>query len=190
MPGLHHLRPPGPSHQGGSTMTGQTTLSCWICGSTNLLLAKRSNLKADLGSSDFAITDSRYGVTTDIFRCTGCGFVECANQADVLSFYEELQDPSYEEGRTQRSLQQKKLLELLPGTARGKRLIDIGAGSGMLVEQAIHLGYQAEGVEPSNWLAGKARELGLPVHDGAFPNPKTPGPYDVVTLVDVIEHVS
>src|SRR2546430_17521993 len=103
------------------------------------------NLKTNPGERRFPLPRQPLWRPADIFRCGDCGFVECANQADVLSFYEELQDPSYEEGRTQRSLQQKKLLELLPGPARGKRLIDIGAGSGMLVEQAIHLGYQAEG---------------------------------------------
>jgi 2-polyprenyl-3-methyl-5-hydroxy-6-metoxy-1,4-benzoquinol methylase len=167
----------------------KATPTCWICGSSDLRLAKKGNLDSALASSDFAITDSRYGLTTDIFRCQACGFLECCNQQDVLGFYEQLEDHSYEEGWEQRSEQQKKLLSVLPAATPGKRLLDIGAGAGMLVDQAGQLGYAAEGVEPSEWLAGRARQRGLRVHRGTFPHPKTGGPYDVVTLVDVIEHV-
>jgi SAM-dependent methyltransferase len=171
------------------TAPTQAIFTCWICGGSDLRLVKKGNLDAALASSDFAITDSRYGLTTDIFRCAACGFLECCNQQDVLGFYEKLEDHSYEEGWAQRSLQQKKLLSVLPATTPGKRLLDIGAGIGMLVEQAAHLGYAAEGVEPSEWLSGRARQRGLRVHQGIFPHPEARGPYDVVTLVDVIEHV-
>jgi SAM-dependent methyltransferase len=115
--------------------------------------------------------------------------LQCSNHRDVLGYYEELADTSYEEGRAQRSLQQRKLLEVISPNGQNRRLLDIGAGSGMLVEQALKLGYRAEGVEPSGWLQQCAQKLGLQVHRGIFPNPATPGPYEIVTLVDVIEHV-
>ena len=153
------------------------------------MLVKPSNLNHALKSTDFLITDSRYGVTGDIFRCADCGFRQCSNQQDVLPFYEAMEDPSYEEGRASRFLQQQELLKLVASQGDGKRLLDIGAGTGMLVEQATHAGYQAEGVEPSRWLQEQAAKRGLPVHLGKFPHPATPGPYDVVTLIDVVEHV-
>ena len=62
--------------------------------------------------------------------------------------------------------------------------------SGVLVEQATRLGWEAEGVEPSAWLADRARERGISVHTGTLPHPALTPPYDVVTLVDVIEHVT
>ena len=52
------------------------------------------------------------------------------------------------------------------------------------------LGWEAEGVEPSAWLADRARERGIAVHTGTLPHPGLTPPYDVVTLVDVIEHVT
>jgi SAM-dependent methyltransferase len=72
---------------------------------------------------------------------------------------------------------------------KGNCLLDIGAASGILLETATKMGFQAEGVEPSHHLAKRAQDAGLNVHLGIFPHPDITGPYDVITLVDVIEHV-
>jgi SAM-dependent methyltransferase len=69
-------------------------------------------------------------------------------------------------------------------------LLDIGAGSGILVEVATRLGYRAEGIEPSEWMVRSAAAHGLKIQAGILPHEEITGPYDVVTLVDVIEHVS
>jgi SAM-dependent methyltransferase len=163
--------------------------ACWVCGSSELAVVKPSNLPADPTPDDFRITDSRYGVTLEIQRCAQCGFLECPENLDLVRLYSALEDPDYEEGRDQRALQQCKLLEVVQPFQAGGRLLDIGAGTGTLVEQAVRMGYVAEGIEPSLWLQRRAAERGLRVHQGVFPHPNAKGPYDVVTLVDVIEHV-
>ncbi|HEX2115873.1 MAG TPA: class I SAM-dependent methyltransferase [Alphaproteobacteria bacterium] len=137
----------------------------------------------------FKITDADYGRTGDIFRCEACGFLQCATMTDVLDFYVEMADEDYEATSRQRALQQRKLLEAVGRVRPNGRLLDVGAGSGVLVEQAIALGYAAEGIEPSVALHSRARARGLPVHHGVLPNRSAQGPYDVVTVVDVIEHV-
>jgi SAM-dependent methyltransferase len=163
---------------------------CWICGSDALRLAKPSNLPDTLTSEWFAITDSHYGVTAAVYRCGNCGFLECPEMPEVLPFYEKLADTGYEDGRQERSLQARKILEAAKRLAPGGRLLDIGAGSGILVEQALAMGYDAEGIEPSAWLQEAAARRKIPVRLGTFPNSETSGPYDLVTLIDVIEHVS
>ncbi len=163
--------------------------TCWVCGSDDLRLAKPSNISVPLGSSSFAITDSNYGRTGEIHRCSNCGFLQCSRQSHVLQLYEDLEDASYEAGRSERSLQAEKLLQFVQEFRRQGRLLDIGAGSGILVEQALKMGYVAEGVEPSRWLQAKAKEHGLVVHLGTFPHSEVAGLFDVVTLVDVLEHV-
>jgi 2-polyprenyl-3-methyl-5-hydroxy-6-metoxy-1,4-benzoquinol methylase len=65
----------------------------------------------------------------------------------------------------------------------------VGAASGILLEQAAKLGFVGEGVEPSRSLAKSAQDAGLKVHLGTFPHPAIQGSYDVITLIDVIEHV-
>lgn len=162
---------------------------CWICGSERLQLAKPSNIPQALTSSSFLITDSHYGVTAAIYRCAGCGFLQCPDLQEVLPFYENLVDSGYEAGRQERGLQARKILEVAQKLKPNGRLLDIGAGSGILVEQAIKMGYRAEGIEPSGWLHKIALERNLPVHLGTFPHPATTGPFDVITLIDVLEHV-
>ena len=68
-------------------------------------------------------------------------------------------------------------------------LLDIGAGSGILVEAALKMGYDAEGIEPSSWLQQQAQNYQLPVYAGSFPDATPRQTYDIVTLIDVIEHV-
>jgi trans-aconitate methyltransferase len=109
---------------------------------------------------------------------------------DVLNFYQELEDPAYVEGSVGRSIQARKILNVLSKYISKGHLLDIGAGSGILVEQALLMGYQAVGIEPSKWLCGKAREKGIPVQLGAFPSEKLRERYDIITCIDVIEHVS
>jgi 2-polyprenyl-3-methyl-5-hydroxy-6-metoxy-1,4-benzoquinol methylase len=165
---------------------------CWICASKRLRLARPSQVEGALESRAFAITDSHYGRTHEIHRCEDCGFLQCSELADVVGFYEDLEDPDYESTRGPRSKQMERLLVRLERgvpQAPGSRLLDVGAGSGILVEQARARGYKAAGIEPSRWLQACAQERGLPVELGTLPHSALPGPFDVVTLIDVIEHV-
>jgi 2-polyprenyl-3-methyl-5-hydroxy-6-metoxy-1,4-benzoquinol methylase len=173
-------------------MESMTTnrLHCWLCGSDRLLLSKSSNLPQRLDSMAFQITDARYGVTGSIYRCAACGFYQCSDLDDVLGFYETMNDESYENTRACRALQAKKLLKTVSAFVPNGRLLDIGAGSGILVEEALSMGYAAEGVEPSQWLWQKAVERRLRVHHGVLPHEEIQTDYDIVCMVDVIEHVS
>jgi len=164
---------------------------CWVCGADPLEHFRESSVAREaLGAGSFRITDADYGRTLELVRCRSCGFVQLAEPVDVTPFYARMDDPAYELTRSSRALQASELLEGLSPGFHGARLLDVGAGSGILVEQANRLGWEAEGVEPSAWLANRARERGIAVHTGTLPHPGPTPPYDVVTLVDVIEHVT
>src|SRR3546814_167588 len=98
-------------------------------------------------------------------------------------------DGSYEASRAERARQARALLRRLGRQSPGRKLLDVGAGSGILVEQAIEMGFDAAGVEPSQDLQHRAAGLNLGVRLGVLPHPELPGPFDVVTAIDVIEHV-
>jgi 2-polyprenyl-3-methyl-5-hydroxy-6-metoxy-1,4-benzoquinol methylase len=164
--------------------------SCWVCGSKSLKLIKSSDIRKPLESRMFSISDSHYGTTSDIYRCENCGFLQCSSLNNELPFYEKLKDCPYESSRWARELQFRKILNIVRKYRAKGKLLDVGAGSGILVEQAIDLGYDAEGIEPSGWLVNKAKEYNLPIHLGILPHQDIQGPYDIVTLIDVIEHVS
>lgn len=166
-----------------------TNPRCRLCESEQLQLLKPSNIANGLTSNSFSITDSHYGMTGAIYRCGNCKFLQCSDLQEVLPFYEDLVDPDYEVGRQERSLQALRILEVVRKLQPHGRLLDVGAGSGILVEQAIQMGYEAEGIEPSVWLQKLALERRLPVHLGTFPHPSASGRFDVVSLIDVIEHV-
>ncbi|MGD0949257.1 MAG: class I SAM-dependent methyltransferase [Candidatus Binatia bacterium] len=110
--------------------------------------------------------------------------------SNPLSLYEDLEDPSYDEGRGYRSLQCQKLLEVIRKYKSRGRLLDIGAGTGIMLEEAAKLGFVGCGVEPSQWLSQKASERGLQVFQGTYPHKDITGAFDVVTLVNVLEHVT
>lgn len=71
------------------------------------------------------------------------------------------------------------------------RLMDIGAATGFFVALANGRGWEASGIEISEYAAGLARSRGLDVKTGtldgfaAFPA----GSFDLVTMWDVIEHM-
>src|SRR5579859_7568169 len=71
-------------------MTCQSSY-CRVCGGTELVLVKPSNLGSPLTSDSFAITDSHYGVTAAIYRCANCDFLQCSDLPQVLQFYETLE---------------------------------------------------------------------------------------------------
>jgi 2-polyprenyl-3-methyl-5-hydroxy-6-metoxy-1,4-benzoquinol methylase len=68
------------------------------------------------------------------------------------------------------------------------RLLDVGAGLGILMKVAAEDGWSVEGVEPSKTAADRARKLtGAPVHNGLLEEVTLPeGHYDAVTIVDVL----
>ena len=164
------------------------TQACWICDHTSLTMVKEGDIKK-LSSDNFAITNADYGITQTIYQCGHCGFLQCSDQDEVVSYYEDLVDPQYETTREARKLQEEKVLDIIGRYKKSGSILDIGAGSGILVEAALQRGYEAVGIEPSKWLTAKATERGLPVHLGIFPHPAVTAKYDVITLVDVIEHV-
>jgi SAM-dependent methyltransferase len=163
--------------------------TCWICGSENVSLVRTANLPGPVTPESFAITDSHYGTTGSLYRCGHCGFVQCPDFDDLAGLYGALEDPEYEVGRVVRSAQMRAMLRFASRYRAEGRLLDIGAGSGMLVEQALRMGYDAAGLEPSRYLQSIAEERRLPVRLGTFPDACSDDKYDVITLVDVLEHV-
>jgi SAM-dependent methyltransferase len=71
------------------------------------------------------------------------------------------------------------------------RLLDVGAATGALLQEAATLGFEAEGVEPSEEMAALARRRsGRPVASGSVLDlPLAPGSFGVVTCFDVLEHL-
>ena len=167
---------------------------CRLCGSDGVRMIRETTVSAPLESGDFKITDARYGLMLSVFECRDCGFRQCLDAADTTVYYKTLEDPEYETGRKERMHQSRMILrgiiKIIGGKAGGLRLLDVGAGSGILLEAAAEFGLTAEGVEPSDWLRKTARAHGCVINADILPHPEIRGPYDIITLIDVVEHVS
>ena len=69
------------------------------------------------------------------------------------------------------------------------RLLDVGCGGGALLALHRRLGWTVAGVEPHPRAAARCRARGLPVHAGSLADAPDWGPFDVVLLSHVLEHV-
>lgn len=77
----------------------------------------------------------------------------------------------------------------LDASRRG-RLLDIGSGSGWLIEHMGSLGWQAEGIDFDLRAVERARGCGLTVHHGDLLSRRLAGgSFDAITLSHSIEHV-
>lgn len=86
-----------------------------------------------------------------------------------------------------------RLDEVVAGFAparRNGRLLDVGFGAGSLLQAAARGGWEAHGTEVSAPAVEHARSLGLQVVQGELADARYPaGHFDVVTAVEVLEHL-
>ncbi len=169
--------------------------SCWICGSQETVRFRESSLRSPLNEASVRITDSDYGQTAALARCRVCRFV-FANPApgkELLDLYRQMEDPEYQAGSGARRRQMRGILQTVlarsPGAAS---LLDVGAGTGLMVAEALALGLRAEGVEPSRWAVETAsKKNDVRLFCGTLEECRDRLTlYDIVLLIDVVEHVT
>ena len=176
-------------------MAGPVTIDdpCWICGNSGTTPHAKGAAVDALTPDDLRISDKRYGLTLPLLQCDACGFVFATRKSlpALTALYAELDDAEYGASAAGRHRQMAHLLRWAAADLpRSARLLDVGAASGILVSEAIALGFESVGVEPSRPLVGRARAEGLEIHEGVLPHPALAGAtFDIVTLIDVIEHV-
>ena len=170
---------------------------CRIC-SGQLELRLRGN-GAAFTAAHFSPSAHVPGQHGDLLECRECGTIQqpVLPQGDALhELYREMRDDEYlaeEEGRRATA---NRLLDLVGAHRPRGRLLDVGCGHGLLLDEARKRGYDTVGLELSREAARHAREtLGLDVRElplEAFTegtNGDTPGAFDAIVLADVIEHL-
>ncbi len=172
----------------------EATPACWVCGDERARPFRPGVVPPRMTPEDVRITDARYGWTLPLLQCASCGFVYAhpLPADDLVALYADLDDPEYVGGRAYRLQQMQGLLQRIRREApQARSLLDVGAGSGLLVEAAGEAGLEAVGVEPSARLVAEAVARGLRVEEGVLPHPAlSHARFDLVTCIDVIEHVT
>ncbi len=175
------------------------SVSCDLCGADDWFVRfpKTELAEAQLDVSAFRCTHDGYGSHTQIVQCNACGYVYANprwEDAELMDAYIAVEDDTYVHERAGREKTFAKHLEKLEsfvGAGNGRALLDVGAYIGVFVEQAVSRGWDAVGVEPSHWAAEIARLGKIPVYEGTLEADELVGKrFDVVTMWDVIEHVS
>jgi SAM-dependent methyltransferase len=174
-------------------MQSQTT--CPICGSSSIRTyvdAPNETLsRSSLGSSRVTVAHG------EILRCQSCGFGFLASRMSeetLARLYSELDHQIYESeawGRARTAIRHFKIIHRY--VAAGS-LLDVGCASGAFLQVCLQYGFQVTGVEPAIGLAKKAKEI-LSSKGKVFcatlqQTSFRPASFDVVTLWDVLEHVS
>ena len=137
-----------------------------------------------------------------VLRCDSCGLCSVEGTPRKLddlydSFYflkpgqEGYQDEGYSDYESIPDSEFSWRLNLLSLFTTGTgRLLDIGCATGKFVELALAAGWDAEGIDVSQYAVQIARQKGLKVHLGTVESlAVSPQSFDVVTAFDVMEHI-
>jgi SAM-dependent methyltransferase len=165
---------------------------CGICGRDARLRFRGATTQA--GSEAFAPSSHEVGAHGDLYRCNSCGTVQQGDlptAAELRVLYEDVRDARYLEEEGGRRRTARRLLALAGEYGAPGRLLDVGAGHGLLMDEARRLGWEPVGLEPSRDAREYARErLGLEVLPEGFDDAELPeGSFDSVFMVDVLEHM-
>lgn len=145
----------------------------------------------------FRCTNAIFGNHAQIVECRNCGHVYANprwSAQELLDTYVAVEDETYvaeQHGRERTFKHHLASLQKITGPGNGRSLLDVGAYIGVFVRVANAAGWQATGVEPSQWAVQEAQRAGLSVMEGTLDSAALDGrSFDVITLWDVIEHVA
>lgn len=135
------------------------------------------------------------GAHGDLYRCEHCHSVHqpaLLAGAPLDELYRAMDDDAYLDEEAGRRATANRLLDLLDPGPPPSRLLDVGCGHGLLLDEARRRGYDAEGIDLSARAATYARgRLGLTVREVPLEalGPEEDGRWDVVVVADVLEHL-
>lgn len=177
--------PPGGREDGASAAAS----ACPLCGSTR-------------HRKDYDFSDSRAPATVPglVVSCRSCGLrfkIPARPEIPLADYYA---DATVYRDRDDVAEAAKEFAQIIDAAAQlaapGARLLDIGSGPGHFLGAAMRAGFRATGVEINPELARIAAQSSgaeVVVGDGTALRSVLAGrerSFDVVTLLDVVEHVS
>jgi SAM-dependent methyltransferase len=167
---------------------------CLTSGDTEVYLEQDT----DVLTSDAVIGSSRTVVAPGrILRCRRCGLgfrQSRPSQEYLAELYRSVDNQVYESEELARTRSANRYFRIVQRYAPNARsILDIGCASGRFLRCARENQWSIVGVEPSDTLARKARELlgqQAQVHSTTLEEAPLDGQYfDVVTMWDVLEHI-
>ena len=151
------------------------------------------------GKNDFNKLDDDKGLS--VVKCKNCNLIYTNPRAknaeenyfgDADIFYHEAMLIFKGKKPHHRDRNYEYEIEKIKKIKRTGKLLDVGTNMGFFLRKAREAGYETEGVEPSEALSRIARDnWNLKIHTTFLENATLPkNNYDVITLIDVFEHVT
>ncbi|MCX6246351.1 MAG: class I SAM-dependent methyltransferase [Bacteroidetes bacterium] len=164
--------------------------SCPLCGEINFIPFLQSN--------DFFLTQEEYTIVS----CSSCGmkFVNPRPEpGEIGKYYESPEYVSHDTGKKNslnflykrlRKISIERKYNLVKKHARGKKLLDVGCGTGEFLFFCEKKGFKVTGIEPGEKPRSFAQlEYKLNVEAEGYLDQMVPQQFDVITMWHVLEHI-
>lgn len=167
--------------------------SCPLCGSKNLRQVKKEI--NSLASHKSPLVNAFDRTWVHLMQCQECSFAFCQEIPSHPDFFNQRYsvdyDPMLESQSDFKNVILEDIFRLLGkyGKPNGK-LLDVGSFAGVFLQAAKVHGFEVEGVELNSKMARFSQEkLGLKVFNGKIHDFSAETKFDVITLIDVLEHL-
>lgn len=175
----------------------KNVMRCNLCGSAAYTVVYKT-YAGDIAVAErgYKITDHETGVPLRIVKCSRCGLIYANPRPAIrslVSSYARMVDELYTEEEAGRRASARAVLDALKRFRKRGRILDLGCATGFLLDEARKAGWEAHGVELSEWAIRYAREkLGIDtIYHGVLKNAGYPANYfDAVVMMDSIEHLT
>ena len=154
---------------------------CFICGSSNFEQWNR-------------------GQSLDLWRCQQCSLVFLHVAQRPEQYFDQVETEFFSDGYLRRRdlfaepffvHKARRRMQIIRRFKPSGSLLDIGCGSGELIQVAREMGYQAAGMDYSRSLARYAREkYGAEVYVGDIETVLLPDRFDIAVMSHVLEHTT
>ena len=128
-----------------------------------------------------------------LYVCSKCGvhYREYRTEKGEQDHFQQVKMESYSRSvRVIRERSYKVLVEVVLSFVHSGRWLDVGCSFGWLLRYVQSHGFNPYGVDPSPSAVQAARNIGLSVKLGTYPNEDGRGaPYQVISFIDVLEHL-
>lgn len=147
------------------------------------------------GPEAFAPTCHAVSGHGDLYACVRCGTVQqpdLPGGPELHELYRDMRDDAYLTEEAGRRRTARRLLAAIERHGPRGRMLEVGCGHGLLLDEARARGWQVSGLEIADASRAHARDaLGLDVSAATLEesDPATGGGLQAIVLADVLEHL-